>query len=374
MPGGLHTRRTEAGFGLLVVAGVTLAGIYDVAVGEPPSGLLGLGRDVGVAAFLISCASAAVVMVVLARGDGTLAAPDPIRRSLMLMCLGPAVFADPTYGSLLMAVPLIDVRRREDEPLRSILTVSILCVVAAIVLAEDTRRTTTEFEAMMTLAIGFMAMGVLGDALRRLDVGLELERRLAAMDERNRLAEELHDSLGHHLLATSVQLQAATAFRSRDADRAETAIEHASTAVARAIAETRLIVDASRGDERFDIEPSIRELAQRILPTGTTMDIRIEGDHAELPPATRVAVYRVVQEALANLVRHSGATAASVRSSTSNDAVTIQVVDNGTGFDAAARADAGGLANMRRRVEELGGVFGIESGLGGTTVIATVPR
>ncbi len=369
-----HTGATETWFALLVLGGVAGATVYDVSVGDPPSGVLPLGAGPGLALVLGSCALAAGLVVALGRLDPAGRVESPLRDVLLLVCLGPLLFADPTYGALAMSVPLIDRRRRDADPRRSWLSAAILIVTAAIVLLEDTRRTTIEFEAMMTLAIGFVAMGVLGDALRRLDEGVEVERRLAALDERSRLAEELHDSLGHHLLAGSVQLRTAQALRERDPAAAQVSIGHASTAVAQAIAETRLIVDASRGDERFDIEPSIRELVQRILPTGTTMEVHLDGDHDELTPATRVAVYRLVQEALSNLVRHSGATAASIRSTAGPERVTVEVVDNGVGFDVGDPGRSGGLANMRRRIEDLGGVFRVDSGLDGTLITATVPR
>lgn len=246
--------------------------------------------------------------------------------------------------------------------------------VSHVVLTEDTPRVVTEVEAMLGLAIAFVVVILFGDALRQLDKGLAIETEIAQLTERNRIAEELHDSLGHHLLASSVQLQKAKALRESDPASSAVAVEYASQAIAEAISETRLIVDATRGNQVFRIEPSVRELARRVVPSGTAISIEISGDHDRLDATTQVAIYRVVQEALTNLVRHSSATNARIASNATANSVQLEISDNGNGFDASDSGPPGGLGNMRRRVEELGGTFNIVSALDGTSVSATVPK
>jgi len=372
MTGNDQTRRIHATLACAVAAGVVLVTVLDHLQGQPPAGVIDLPSSVGLTLTVLGCIAAAAIVIRLMMFDAA-QHREPLRRALVFVSLIPAVFGDPSYGSLMLAIPLIDIRREDDQPARTYWTLGILAAVAALVLTERTSAQANAFEHQIALAIVFLTVVLLGDALRSLDDSLHTERELAQLSERSRLAEELHDSLGHHLLACSVQLEKARALHSADPASSEQAIQHAARAVALAIGETRLIVDATRGDEHFEVEPSIRDLAHRIMPSGTMLDIQISGDHEEIQPSTRVTIYRIVQEALTNLVRHSAATVASITSTASDEAITISITDNGAGFDPAT-SDRGGVGNMRRRVEELGGEFAIDSSATGTAVTATVPR
>ncbi len=372
MTGSHHTRRVQATLACAVATGVAGVTIYDHIQGRPPAGVFGLDNELNLVIAIAGSAVAAAIATVLALRS-PMASEERLRRALVLFSFVPAIFSDPSYGSLMLAIPLIDIRRNDDGAERNGWTALIVLAVAALVLTERTPAVVNGFENQLGLALVFLTVVLLGDALRALDDGLHTERELAQLSERSRLAEELHDSLGHHLLACSVQLEKARALHTANPTASEEAIRNAAQAVAQAIGETRLIVDTTRGDEHFDVEPSIRELAHRIMPAGTMLDIEIFGDHEEIQPSTRVTIYRIVQEALTNLVRHSAATVASITSTASDDAITISITDNGSGFDIDT-PDRGGVGNMRRRVEELGGQFVINSSAAGTAVTATVPR
>lgn len=366
----LHTRRSELTIAWSVAAGVAAVGTYDFVNGVPPATLLGLPDDATFVLFLAAGIAAAVLATArLVRWPHS----QYLRWSIAVVSLLPALLSDPTYASLIIAIPLIDIRRRDAEPIRSIRMLVLLAVTAAVVVAEDTPRVTNEIEAMLGLGIALVLVVLLGDALRQLDQALLVESELAKLAERNRIAEELHDSLGHHLLAASVQLNSAKAYEHTEPARAEAAIKHASSAIAEAISETRLIVNATRAQDDWFIEPSIRDLASRIVPPTTNMTIQMAGNHHTLQPTTRLTIYRVVQEALTNLVRHSSATAATIASQADVATVTLRISDNGTGLvtDAQKR---GGLTNMRRRVENLGGAFDVESSEHGTAITAIMPR
>ena len=368
-----HTRRTELAIAWLVAAGVAAAGTYDFRQGRPPQGVFEVDAGPGLWVFLSGCFAAAALATAL-----TLMVSDSsrvlVRTALLVASFVPVAFADPTYASLLVAIPLIDIRRRDAEPARTVWTLGVAAAVIWFVLTEDTPRVVAEVEAMLGLAIAFVVVILFGDTLRQLDKALTTETELALLSERTRVAEELHDSLGHHLLAASVQLQKAKALQSSDAASSTAAVDHASQAIAEAISETRLIVDTTRANQRFSVEPSIRELTRRVVPTGTAISIEISGDHDRLDTTTQVALYRVVQEALTNLVRHSSATDARIESNVTTDAVRLEISDNGCGFDATDATAPGGLGNMRRRIEDLGGTFKVVSALDGTAVTATVPR
>ncbi|MGH1493871.1 MAG: sensor histidine kinase [Acidimicrobiales bacterium] len=368
-----HTRRTELAASWLVAVGVAAAGTYDFLQGSSPGGVFGVDSDLGLWVFLLGCVAAAALATALTQVIST-KSRLLVRTALLAASFVPVVFADPTYASLLVAIPLIDVRRRDPEPQRTAWTLAVVGAVTWFVITEDTPRVVSEVEAMLGLAIAFVVVVFFGDTLRQLDRALTTETEMAQLTERSRIAEELHDSLGHHLLASSVQLQKAKALQQTDPASSVAAIDYASQAIAEAISETRLIVNATRADQQFRVEPSIRELTRRVVPGGTAVTIEISGDHDRLDTTTQVAIYRVVQEALTNLVRHSSATTARIASDVTPDSVRLEISDNGSGFDATNTASPGGLGNMRRRVEELGGTFNIVSAFDGTAVIATVPR
>lgn len=367
------TERAELRLTWLVALGVACVGIYDVSGGVAPRGVLDLAPAPGLVIFLTGCLLSGVLATILA-SIGEHPHRSTLRSALLVTTIVPIGFTDPSYGALLVVIPIIDIRRRDDQPFRTWKVVGVLAIAAWLVLTEDTPSAGNGIETMLGLAIAILVVILLGDALRELDKRLVAEADFAKLAERNRLAAELHDGLGHHLLASSIQLQKAKALQERDPAASADAVDNASKAIAEAISETRLIVDSTRQDIPFAIEPSIRELARRIVPTETAMDIQISGDHDRLDTTTQLALYRVVQEALTNLVRHSEATSARIRSTASADSVVVAISDNGAGFNPDATKTPGGLGNMRRRVEELGGTFTIESALDGTSVTASVPR
>lgn len=366
----LHTRASELAVAWCVAGAVVATGIYDFSTGEPAEALIDLDPTLGLALFVVACAATALLASVRTLRHS---AHNGLALALALCGVAPAWLSDPTYASLMVAIPLIDIRRREAEPARTLRALALLGVVGFALVAEDTPRLLNEIEAMLGLCTTLLLVVLLGDGLRKLDEAVIIEAQLATLNERTRMAEELHDSLGHHLLAASVQLKNVDAFRTRDPERSAAAIEHASQAIADALAETRLIVDATRTEQDWHIEPSIRELADRIVPARTHMSIQIAGDHDALQPTTQLAIYRMVQEGLTNLVRHSSATVASIASRADEGKVTVEIADNGVGITDAAQL-RGGLVTMRRRIEGLGGTFAIESTSAGTAIKAVVPR
>ena len=353
-----------------VILGVAATGIYDFVRKTPPSGLLGLHPTASLVAFLASCALTTALITI----EDDRVSRTRVRSALAASTLLAVMSSDPTYASLLVTIPLIDIRRRDDDPVRTLWVVGILAIVAALLITEGTRRTTTEIEAMLGLLIALLVVVRLGDALGELDRRVEVESEVARLSERNRLSEDIHDSLGHHLLAGSVQLQTAKTLRDLDPTGASQAVDHAADAVAEAISETRLIVDATHQDAGIDVPAAIRDLARRVVPSSVNLGITIEGDHDLLDTEHRVAIYRVIQESLSNMVRHASATTARITSSVGSREVVVEVSDDGAGFDLNAVERLGGITNMRRRVEDLGGTFEVRSEQGSTTVRATVPR
>jgi len=201
--------------------------------------------------------------------------------------------------------------------------------------------------------------------------------------ERARIARELHDIVAHHL--SVVVLQAAGARASgQHADRALEKIEHSGR---QALTEMRRLLGMLHApDEEAELtpQPSLGELpalAESVRAAGLPVRLVVDGAGAAVPAAVGVSAYRIVQEALTNVLKHAGAARAVVSIGYLDDAVTIEVTDDGTGplapagpGLAASAADGRGLAGMRERAALFGGELraGPEPG-GGFTVRARLP-
>lgn len=185
---------------------------------------------------------------------------------------------------------------------------------------------------------------------------LEQETRTAVAEERVRLARELHDVVAHNL--SVVVLQAAGARAAGEVD--PTTLEKIERSGRESLVEMRRLLGVLRrsGDEP-ELEPQpgiakIDDLAARVRAAGVPVDVTIEGDCAALPAALDASVYRIVQESLTNVLKHAGQARATVAVRADPGAVTVEVIDDGTG--AARHLEGGhGLIGMRERVALYGG-------------------
>ncbi|MFC7612401.1 sensor histidine kinase [Actinokineospora soli] len=190
---------------------------------------------------------------------------------------------------------------------------------------------------------------------------------LSAAGERNRLARDVHDGLGHHLTAIAVQLEKADAFRDRDPGAADAAVRAARDSAREALDDVRHSVRALRAD--FDLTAALRAL---VAQHGAGVTLHVDGTDRGTGQTARTAVYRAAQEALTNARRHAGATAVRVSVAFTDHAVRLDVADDGRGTGGAP--EGFGLRGMRERAELAGGGVRVASGPGGTTVTVTVPR
>ena len=212
--------------------------------------------------------------------------------------------------------------------------------------------------------LGFCLVGVVVRA-RRQSAALagrnaELQRQAeqAADAERARIARELHDIVAHHL--SVIVLQAAGARASgKAAGAALEKIEHSGR---QALTETRRLLGVLRDtDEETGLapQPGIGELdalAASVRAAGLPVHLVINGDHAALPAAVDVSVYRIVQEALTNILKHADRARAEVTIGCAAEAVTIEITDDGTREPGDRVPAAGhGLAGMRERAAIFGG-------------------
>ncbi|WP_203858398.1 sensor histidine kinase [Plantactinospora mayteni] len=208
---------------------------------------------------------------------------------------------------------------------------------------------------------------------------IEQARRLAD-DERLRIAQEVHDVVGHGLAAINMQAEIALHLLAKRPEQAETALTAISRTSREALDELRVTLSVVRRDAAVDRAPvpgldQVAALTARLRQTGLTVTLEVTGERRPLPVAVDLAAYRVVQESLTNVLRHAGTAAATVRIGYLPADVTVEVVDTGHGGSGpAGPGDGHGLTGMRERIDALGGTLevGPRPG-GGFRVFARLP-
>jgi signal transduction histidine kinase len=204
----------------------------------------------------------------------------------------------------------------------------------------------------------------------KLRASAEQVAELAAAEERNRLARDIHDSLGHHLTAINVQLEKAAAYRGRSPDEADRAVQEARQSALAALTDVRQSVSSLRATgEAFSLRAALADLVARADKMRFTVDLDIQGDEARFAQPVLMALYRAAQEGLTNVYRHAaGASRVTLHVRLAEDGAELSLGDDGRGFDPAlleslapGRHDRFGLQGVRERVELAGGRMQIES-------------
>jgi signal transduction histidine kinase len=219
----------------------------------------------------------------------------------------------------------------------------------------------------------------LQERAERLERERELQARQAVAEERVRIARELHDVVAHNVSLMVVQAQAMAA-TGGDPE----ALGRLASIGREALAEMHRMLGVLRvhdgGAPAREPQPGVRDLealVARAQEAGLRTNLTVDGEPRELPPGVDLSAYRIVQEAITNVIRHASAERAEVNLSYSPDAVDVIVVDDGVGWEATRNgAEEGhGLVGMRERVALFGGTF--EAGLGpngrGHQVRASLP-
>jgi signal transduction histidine kinase len=213
----------------------------------------------------------------------------------------------------------------------------------------------------------------------------QVERaRRAAADERTRIARELHDVVAHSVSVMVIQTAAARRVAPADRDAARQALASVESCGRDALIELRRMVGVLR---RGDVElagvaapglAQLGELATRARAAGLPVELRLEGDRAQLPAGLDLVAFRVVQEALTNAIKHAGPARAVVHVSCTDSALELEISDTGRGplanDDLQAGAVGHGLVGMRERLALYGGELqaGRRRG-GGFEVKARIP-
>ncbi|MCX4759826.1 sensor histidine kinase [Streptomyces sp. NBC_01275] len=209
------------------------------------------------------------------------------------------------------------------------------------------------------------------------------ERQAGVLAERQRLSTEIHDTLAQGLSSQGMLLQAAERVWRSDPDAARAHLREAAEITSRGLAEARRFVhDLAPADlAEQSLPDALAALAARESGPGLTVEFRLDGDPGPLPERVEAALLRIAQGALANVREHAAATRAALTLTCLDDQISLDVADNGRGFDArsptvspADRARGHGLPAMRIRARQSGGALTVESTPGeGTVVSVAVP-
>jgi signal transduction histidine kinase len=178
---------------------------------------------------------------------------------------------------------------------------------------------------------------------------------LATTKERNRLAREIHDSVGHYLTVVNVQIGAARTVLDQNRSRALEHLSKAQSLTQEGLAEVRHSVAALRASptESRPLPEALTALVDQWRAAGLNANFRISGNVRTLTPQTNLTLYRAGQEALTNVAKHANATTVNVRLNYSDDRIRLTVKDNGVG---PSESEGGfGLLGIRERVQLLNG-------------------
>lgn len=223
------------------------------------------------------------------------------------------------------------------------------------------------------------------DAFRERAIRLEQEQEFAAQmarnEERSRIARELHDVVAHTVSVMVVQAGAARRIVETAPDQAVEALSAVETTGREAMTELRHLLGALRpedGEAPLAPKPGIAQLPaliQRVRDAGLPAELQVTGTPRTLAAGIDLTAYRIVQEALTNTIKHAGSVRAQIALDYRDDALKVEVLDEGTGQSLLPRASAGrGLAGMRDRVALLGGTLEAGPRLGrGFAVRAWLP-
>lgn len=234
---------------------------------------------------------------------------------------------------------------------------------------------------VVTWGVAIVALSELARTRREQWARERAERAQAARrradEERLRIARELHDVLAHSISVINVQAGVGLALLDSDPEQARTALTTIKAASKEALGEVRQVLDTLRtpGDAPRTPAPGLDRLPELVeQAAGAGLTVEIGGEAPDLPPGTDLAAFRIVQEALTNVVRHSGSRHARVDLDHDGRALRLRIDDDGPATGTDAGGGGNGLVGMRERAAALGGT--IEAGPradGGFRVLAVLP-
>ncbi|MHB9002639.1 MAG: sensor histidine kinase [Coriobacteriia bacterium] len=301
----------------------------------------------------------------------------------------PAAFV--TLGPMIALFSVAAYSRRRHTGLIALVVVGVVIAVPVFAFSSNIRWIVELTGSFVLLA----AAALFGEADRNRKVYIaEVEARAAQAErtrdeearrrvdeERIRISREVHDIVAHSLSIVTIQAAAAISQIDTDPQGARESMENVRDSGRGALAELRSMLDVLRtGEGDAPLEPAadiaqIEKLVAPIREAGIAVNLTVEGDRGAVPAYASVSVYRIVQEALTNVVRHAGASRVDVRLEIADRDIMVEVRDDGRGLTAPADStDGHGVRGMRERVEALSGSFAAgPDERGGFRVRATIP-
>jgi signal transduction histidine kinase len=346
----------------------------------------GLGWDSGHLSAAAVVLAAATSLPLVVRRRYPLGALVAVTAGL-LACL--AVF-HPNIAAVGIIMVVLYTVGLQGRRLRTLLVAAAMAPVVAAAVVITSKEGFTAGTTLARLAL-LLATLAAGDALRgRLALvqaraeETERQREAAAVhgfdEERLRLAHELHDTIAHSLVGINTQAAAAVHLQRKQPNESLSALEAIVRSSAEALAELRStlkIVRPAAGDA--PLRPAqtladLHELVDGVRGAGVDIDLQLDAAAGNIPAATAHGAYRIVQESLTNVLRHSDAKHAAVRVELVGEHLTVEVLDDGHAAPRDSRAPGQGLQGMTERAAALGGHC--EAGVpleGGWRVWASLP-
>ena len=284
---------------------------------------------------------------------------------LLFLLVGQATWALPLAAALIYAVGMMigvsaiiafQVSLEAALQVAASLGFGIVFVMMFIQLSQRYEQQTEHAEAQRARAEELLAQ--LQASHNELRAARERELKMAAIEERVRLARDIHDGLGHYLTILNVQLQAAARLLQRDPQRAAAIIATCREVAQTALDEVRRSVAAMQPSplDGHSLDAAIEHLINEFR-TSTALDIHFEqsGDLPVLPQTLAMTLYRAVQEGLTNARKHSNATRIVVNLTCLPETVHLAIRDNGQPVNGVGQSSGFGLTGLRERIERLGG-------------------
>ncbi|OYE04285.1 sensor histidine kinase [Nostoc sp. 'Peltigera membranacea cyanobiont' 232] len=198
----------------------------------------------------------------------------------------------------------------------------------------------------------------------------------ATLEERNRIAREIHDSLGHSLTALNLQLETALKLWQSNPGKAETFLATAKELGSKALKDVRQSVSTMRYNplQEQSLDSAIASLSENFHRSNGILPICQINLEYSLPPEINTAIYRIIQESLTNITKYGYATEVKLELTTTRGNLRLIIQDNGRGFDLGQNTTGFGLHSMRDRTLALGGEFNINSAPGsGCKITVNIP-
>ena len=217
--------------------------------------------------------------------------------------------------------------------------------------------------AVVTAVVMLLVRRVIGDRERRARIA-ERERdvatREAVVEERARIARELHDVIAHHV--SMIVLQAGAERRVLDDGSTREVLETIEQVGRGALTETRRLLGMLRADADEPLAPQpglddVPTLVGQLREVGLPVELHVEGERRELPVGIELSAYRIVQEALTNALKHAGDASTTVHVRYGPNSLELEIADDGNGNASRVSGGGHGLVGMRERVALYGGRF-----------------